>query len=82
MSDLAKVMEKAAAGAYGEDSEIIGKLFGILAFAKFDQGAGPFICGYMGKPGSDGLHERYMICPMYGADANCTAIYSRTVSRS
>jgi hypothetical protein len=75
-------MERAAAGSYGEDSEIIGKLFGILAFAKFDRGSGPFICGYMGEAGPDGLHEGYMICPMYGADANCTVIYSRAVPPS
>jgi hypothetical protein len=77
MSRLTDIMERAASGAYGEDSEAIGKLVGVLANAKFDHGTGPFICGYMGKPGPDGLHDGYMICPMYGADANCTAIYSR-----
>lgn len=75
---LTDILEKAGTGAYGEDSDLIGKVFGILANAKFDHGTGPFICGAMGKMGSDGLHEGYIICPMYGADANVSAIFMRS----
>lgn len=77
MTVLIDIIEKASAGAYGEDSEYIGKLAGLFNAAKFDKGWGPFICGTNGKQGPDGLHESYMICPCYGADVNCTAIYRR-----
>ncbi len=29
---------------------------------------GPFICGAMGEPGTDGLHRGYLVCPAYGSD--------------
>ena len=77
MTALLDIIERAAAGAYGEDSEYIGKLAGLFNAAKFDQSWGPFICGANGKPGTDGLHESYMICPCYGADFRNTAMYRR-----
>lgn len=75
---LTDVLSRAGSGSYGEDSELIGKVFGVIANAKFDQGTGPFICGTLGKAGPDGLHDGYLICPMFGADANCTAAYKRS----
>lgn len=27
---------------------------------------GPFICGTVGAPDTQGLHDEYMICPQYG----------------
>lgn len=74
---LTEVIEKASAGGYGEESELIAKVFGFAMAAKFDRGWGPFICGTMGKQGPDGLHEGYQICPTYGADANCTVAFFR-----
>jgi hypothetical protein len=75
---LVEVMEKAAVGSYGEESELIGKLAGIIHAAKVESGSwGPFICGTMGKVGPDGLHDGYLICPAFGADANCTAHFKR-----
>lgn len=72
MTTIKDVIEKASSGAYGEDSETIAKVFGWVATVKFDMGIGPFICGTVGKEGSDGLHEGYLICPTYGVDANMT----------
>jgi hypothetical protein len=74
---LLEIIERAAAGIYGEDSEFIGRLAGLFNATKFDQGWGPFICGANGIPGTDGLHESYMICPSYGADLRNTALYQR-----
>lgn len=76
-TQLLEIIERASAGAYGEDSEMIGKLAGLFGAAKFDRSWGPFICGANGEPGSDGLHKSYSICPCYGADFRCTAIYKR-----
>lgn len=73
------ILVKSAQGAYGEDSHLIGKVFGLLSAVKFDQGTGPFICGALGKQGSDGLHSGYLICPMFGADVQATAIYMRKI---
>jgi len=72
-------MEKAGRGEYGEDSDIIGKVFGAVMNAKFESIAAPFICGYLGKQGSDGLHDGYLICPAYGADFRCTSAYMKKV---
>jgi hypothetical protein len=77
MSRATEIIERASSGAYGEDSTDIAKVFGWLVAVKFDEGAGPFICGTVGKQGGDGLHDGYMVCPTYGADANCTAIFMR-----
>ena len=66
---------KAAEGGYGEYFDVIGKLAGLFMATKFDQSWGPFIyCGTMGAMGPDGLHDGYLICPTYGADAQCTRI--------
>jgi hypothetical protein len=35
----------------------------------------PFICGASGELGPDGLSERIIVCPAYGADV--TAVYVR-----
>ena len=41
-----------------EDSDLIGKVFGaVIATVLVNKGAGPFICGTLRKPGTDGLHE-------------------------
>jgi hypothetical protein len=77
MPTLIDIMTKASAGAYGEESELIGKLAGIFQASQFDKLWGPFICGTMGTKGSDGLHEGYSICPAYGADAQCTVLFTR-----
>lgn len=74
---LLEIIERAAAGAYGEDSYMIGKLAGLFGAAKFEKSWGPFICGANGEPGTDGLHESYLICPCYGADVGSTATYRR-----
>ena len=63
MTSMSSIREKAAAGAYGEDSAIIGKMVGILMAAEFEKSWGPFICGTMGAVGSDGLHDGYLILP-------------------
>ena len=49
---------------------------GALA-AKFDHGAGPFICGASGTTGPDGLAEANHIRPCYGADGQLTGYYKR-----
>jgi hypothetical protein len=77
MSKLSDILARSAEGAYGEDSDAIGKLAGLLFAEKFDQSWGPFICGTMGKQGPDGLHDGYLICPTYGADVQCTAHFKR-----
>lgn len=78
MTQLSEIMSKAASGAYGDDSDAIGKLAGLLFAAQFDQSWGPFICGTMGNAGPDGLHDGYLICPTYGADI--TAHFTRALS--
>lgn len=78
LTPLPYILAKAAEGAYGDDSAVIGKLAGLFMAAKFEQSWGPFICGTMGVEGSDGLHDGYLICPAYGADVQCTAHFSRT----
>lgn len=75
------IMARASAGGYGADSELIGKLAGVLISAKFDRGVGPFICGTVGQEGPDGLFEGYRICPCYGADYRCTVTYIRNRER-
>lgn len=75
---LRTIMERAAAGSYGPESALIGKIAGLLVSAKFDHGLGPFICGTLGIEGDDGLHDGYLICPSYGADAGATQAYMRT----
>ena len=72
-----EIMARASAGAYGADSAIIAKLAGVLISARFDHGAGPFICGTVGGRGPDGLYDGYCVCPSYGADNRCTAVYMR-----
>ena len=64
-----------------KNSDVIGKLAGLFMAAKFDRSWGPFICGTMGAMGPDGLHDGYLICPTYGADAQCTAHFSRAKIR-
>ena len=76
-TQLLEIMEKAAAGAYGEESELIGKIAGLWNAVKFDWGWGPFICGAIGAAGPDGLHDGYLVCPCYGADVQCTDTYVR-----
>ena len=76
-TELLEIIEKASAGAYGEESELIGKIAGLWNAVKFDQSWGPFICGAIGEMGQDGLHEGYSICPCYGADAMCMGLYVR-----
>jgi len=76
-----KILERAARGEYGEDSEAIGKLVGVMRAATFDKGwGGPFICGAIGAVGTDGLHDAYLICPAYGADHQSTAAFKRVAS--
>lgn len=72
-----RILERAAKGEYGEDSEAIGKLVGIVRSATFDKGYGPFICGTMGAKDASGLHDGYLICPAYGADHRTTALFTR-----
>jgi hypothetical protein len=74
---LIDIIAKASDGAYGEDSDLIGKMAGLIQAAHFDKTWGPFICGTMGEIGPDGLHQGYSICPAYGADFRCTALYKR-----
>ena len=38
---------------------------------------GPFICGHGGEVDGRGLHEEYFVCPQYGADHRCTALYKQ-----
>lgn len=76
---LIEIMAKATAGAYGEESELIGKIAGLINAATFDKSAGPFICGAIGKQGKDGMHMGYMICPTYGADSRCTGMFMRSL---
>jgi hypothetical protein len=40
----------------------------------------PFICGESGERGPDGLSERIIVCPAYGADV--TAVYVRLKKES
>jgi hypothetical protein len=40
----------------------------------------PFICGASGERGPDGLSERIIVCPAYGADV--TAVYVRAKKES
>ena len=40
----------------------------------------PFICGASGERGPDGLFERIIVCPAYGADV--TAVYIRAKKES
>lgn len=40
----------------------------------------PFICGESGERGPDGLSERIIVCPEYGADV--TAVYVRLKKES
>jgi hypothetical protein len=40
----------------------------------------PFICGESGERGPDGLSERIIVCPAYGADI--TAVYVRVKKES
>lgn len=77
MNRIEAVMRRAAEGGYGEDSEFIGKLAGLLASAKFDHGWGPFICGTLGEADASGLCAGYLICPSYGADHRSTQAYMR-----
>ncbi len=74
---LLDIIEKASTGAYGEESEYIGKLAGALMAAKFDMSWGPFICGAHGEQDVNGMHESYAICPCYGADVQCTVMYTK-----
>lgn len=74
---LYDILNKAAEGAYGDDSVLIGKAIGVLVTATFDKGSGPFICGAIGKVGSDGLHEGYCICPSFGSDHQMTTVYMK-----
>ncbi len=75
MSKMDDILERAAVGAYGEDSDAIGKLAGIVRAMTFEQSFGPFICGVAGDDG-------YLICPTYGADAGETALYRRVTGNS
>lgn len=77
MTPIEKILQGAAAGKYGDDSDAIGKLAGILMSARFEQGYGPFISGVCGERGADGHYEGYIISPAYGADARCSAIFKR-----
>jgi len=45
--------------------------------ANCEHGFGPFICGALGEEGSDGLHQGYLVSPMYGADTRVTAAFMR-----
>jgi hypothetical protein len=76
-TQLLEIIEKASAGAYGPESEFIGKIAGLWSVVGFNQSWGPFICGAHGDAGVDGLHEAYAICPCYGADDRCTGLYVR-----
>ncbi len=69
MSKMDDILERAAAGKYGEDSDAIGKLAGIVRAMTFERSFGPFICGV--------VKDGYLICPAYGADARETALYRR-----
>jgi len=40
----------------------------------------PFICGESGERGPDGLSERIIVCPAYGADV--TAVYVKVKKES
>jgi len=42
-----------------------------------DRVPGPFISGVVGEEGEDGLHDGYVICPMYGSDPQCSAVFKR-----
>ncbi len=77
MNKLTRILERASDGKYGEDSDVIAKMAGILINVKFESGAGPFICGALGAKGPDGLHDMYVVCPMYGVDVQCSATYRR-----
>lgn len=59
------------------DRERADTLQRILSSIAPDKVPGPFICGAVGEAGPDGLHDAYMICPTYGADARCTAVFRR-----
>jgi hypothetical protein len=61
MKTIEDILASAGAGAYGEDSDLIGKVFGVvMATVLVNKGAGPFICGTLRKPGTDGLHEEIL----------------------
>ena len=77
---ITNILARAAAGDYGEDSELIGAVFGVVMSANYERGFGPFICGALGAEGSDGLHQGYMVCPAYGADVRVTAAFMRAPS--
>lgn len=72
---VTEVLEKAARGEYGEDSEFIGKLAGVIRSITFENGYGPFICGTIGQKQANGHYEGYVICPCYGADAECSKVF-------
>jgi hypothetical protein len=57
MKTIEDILAGAGAGAFGEDSDLIGKVFGALQAIAFYNGSGPFICGTLGKAGPDGLHR-------------------------
>lgn len=76
---LLDIIEKASADHYGLESGIIGKLAGIIQASQFDGNlGGPFICCTVGKEGSDGLHDGYLICPAFGANAACTTVFMKS----
>ena len=77
IAKITEIMSKASAGAYGEDSELIGKIAGLMSTAIYDKTWVPFICGTIGPDPPDGLHDGYMICPAFGADHQCTRMYRK-----
>jgi hypothetical protein len=77
VTPIEKILQGAAAGKYGDDSDHIGKLAGLLMAARFEQGYGPFICGVCGEKQPDGHYEAYIICPAFGADVGSSAVFRR-----
>jgi len=80
--DLLGIIEKASAGAYGEESDISVRLRGSGWPAKFDQSWGPFICGANGAAGRRWAARVILDMPVLRRGLSHTATLQGAMNRS
>ncbi len=60
-----------------KERDIASKLIMIIGQDLYSASGSMFITGFTGEKESDGLPEYIFICPQYGADVQCTALYRK-----
>jgi hypothetical protein len=60
-----------------EEKIRVEKLLMIIGQDLYTMSDTMFISGYSGDMGTDGLPQWLFVCPTYGADHRCTAMYKK-----